>query len=81
MSQNAAAIHSVYALCQLYAMIVLHQEMLVFSKREIMQGKRSGERPQWQPITQLSLIARHIDGMVESTSEQYATLLEARPKL
>ena len=45
-----------------------------------MQGKRRESQPQWQPITQLSLIARHIDGMVESASEQYANLLQARPK-
>ena len=36
--------------------------------------------PQWEPIAQLSLIARHIDGMLESASEQYANLLQARPK-
>jgi len=45
-----------------------------------MQGKRSNEGPKFQPITQLSLIARHIDGMVESANEQYGTLLEAGPK-
>jgi hypothetical protein len=45
-----------------------------------MQGQRKESQPQWQPITQLSLIARHIDGMVESASEQYANLLQARPK-
>jgi hypothetical protein len=45
-----------------------------------MQGKRRESQPQWQPITQLSLIARHIDGMVESASEQYANLFQARPK-
>jgi len=45
-----------------------------------MQGKRRESQPQWQPITQLALIARHIDGMVESASEQYANLLQARPK-
>lgn len=45
-----------------------------------MQGKRRESQPQWQPITQLSLIAHHIDGMVESASEQYANLLQARPK-
>ncbi len=28
----------------------------------------------------ISLIARHIDGMVESANEQYGTLLEAGPK-
>ncbi len=45
-----------------------------------MQGKRSSEGPKFQPITQLSLIARHIDGMVRSANKQYGTLLEARPK-
>jgi len=36
--------------------------------------------PQWQPIEQLALIASHIDGMVESATEQYETLQLARPK-
>src|SRR5260370_21659679 len=45
-----------------------------------MQGKRRESQPQWQPITQLALIDRDIDGMVESASEQYANLLQARPK-
>jgi len=36
--------------------------------------------PQWQPIERLASIASHIDGMVESASKQYATLLQARPK-
>ena len=27
--------------------------------------------PQWQPITQLALIASHIDGMLEAAQEQY----------
>ena len=45
-----------------------------------MQGKRKESQPQWQPIAQLSLIARHIDSVVESASEQYANLLQARPK-
>jgi hypothetical protein len=45
-----------------------------------MQGKQREPQPQWQPITQLSLIARHIDGMLESASEQYANLLQAQPK-
>ena len=36
--------------------------------------------PQWQPIEQLALLASHIDGMVESASEQYETLQLARPK-
>jgi hypothetical protein len=36
--------------------------------------------PQWQPIERLALLASHIDGMLESASEQYETLQEARPK-
>lgn len=36
--------------------------------------------PQWQPSSQLALIAKHIDGMLESASEQYANLVQARPK-
>ncbi len=36
--------------------------------------------PQWQPIEQLALIASHIDGMVESATEQYETLQLVRPK-
>jgi hypothetical protein len=27
--------------------------------------------PQWQPIERLPLIASHIDGMLESATEQY----------
>ena len=45
-----------------------------------MQGKQREPQPQWQPITQLSLIARHIDGMLESATEQYETLQLAKPK-
>ncbi len=45
-----------------------------------MQGKRRESHPQWQPITQLSLIAHHIDGMLESAEEQYQALQLARPK-
>lgn len=44
-----------------------------------MQHQRRGS-PQWQPISQLALLAKHIDGMMESASEQYANLLQARPK-
>jgi hypothetical protein len=36
--------------------------------------------PQWQPIARLALIASHIDGMLESATEQYATLQQARPQ-
>ncbi len=37
-------------------------------------------QPQWQPISQLALIASHIDGMLEAAQEQYATLQPARAK-
>ena len=36
--------------------------------------------PNWQPIGQVSRIAHHIDGMLESAEEQYETLQLARPK-
>jgi len=36
--------------------------------------------PQWQPIERLTLIASHIDGMLESATEQYETLQLAKPK-
>jgi len=38
------------------------------------------QQPQWQPISKLSLIAKHIDGMLESAQEQYQTLLPAKAK-
>jgi len=37
-------------------------------------------QPQWQPISQLALIATHIDGMLEAAQEQYETLQPARAK-
>ena len=37
-------------------------------------------QPQWQPISQLTLIASHIDGMLEAAQEQYETLQPARAK-
>ncbi len=37
-------------------------------------------QPQWQPIGRLALIASHIDGMLESATEQYETLQLAKPK-
>ena len=37
-------------------------------------------RPQWQPLSMLPTLAPHIDGMLESAQEQYATLLKAKPK-
>jgi hypothetical protein len=37
-------------------------------------------QPTWQPITRLSKIAHHIDGMLESAEENYGNLQEAKPK-
>ena len=37
-------------------------------------------QPQWQPLSMLSTFGPHIDGMLEADQEQYATLLEAKPK-
>ena len=37
-------------------------------------------QPQWQPIGKLSLIAHHIDGMLEAAQEQYQTLLPAKAR-
>jgi len=39
-----------------------------------------GPTPQWQPSSQLSLIAHHVDGMLEAAQEQYETLLPAEAK-
>jgi hypothetical protein len=38
------------------------------------------QQPRWQPIEMLSTLAQHIDGMLESSQEQYETLQEAKPK-
>jgi hypothetical protein len=38
------------------------------------------ETPQWQPIERLASLASHIDGMLESATEQYETLQLAKPK-
>jgi hypothetical protein len=38
------------------------------------------DQPQWQPIERLALIATHIDGMLESATEQCETLQLAKPK-
>jgi hypothetical protein len=38
------------------------------------------QQPQWQPVSALPTLARHIDGMLKADREQYETLLEARPK-
>ena len=37
-------------------------------------------QPQWQPISMLSTIATHIDGMLEAAQEQYQTLLPAKAR-
>ena len=44
------------------------------------EGTPCLNKPQWQPITQLALIASHIDGMLEAAQEQYQTLQPARAK-
>ena len=36
--------------------------------------------PQWQPISQLPLVARHIDGMLSAANEQHGLLQQARPR-
>ena len=38
------------------------------------------QQPQWQPLSMLSTLGPHIDGMLEADQEQYATLLEVKPK-
>ncbi|SRR6266571_3464033 len=40
----------------------------------------STQQPQWQPISRLSFIATHIDGMLSAAQEQYQTLLPAKSK-
>ena len=37
-------------------------------------------QPQWQPLSKLSLVAHHIDGMLEAAQEQYETLLPAKAR-
>src|SRR5258708_20262127 len=36
--------------------------------------------PQWQPLSMLATLGPHLDGMLEADQEQYAALLEAKPK-
>lgn len=52
------------------------------AKKKKKQGSGSGRgpQPQWQPISMLSTLAHHIDGMLAADREQYETLLEAKPK-
>jgi len=38
------------------------------------------QQPQWQPLSMLPTLGPYIDGMLEADQEQYATLLEAKPK-
>jgi hypothetical protein len=57
---------------------VVARPVLYWAKRA--GGKRMAEQPQWQPIERLTLIASHIDGMLESATEQYETLQLAKPK-
>src|SRR6266516_6304327 len=46
------------------------------------QHRQQGQQPQpqLQPIETLWTFATHIDGMLESSQEQYETLQEAKPK-
>ncbi|WP_134704922.1 hypothetical protein [Ammoniphilus sp. YIM 78166] len=41
---------------------------------------KSKSEPNWQPIRNLPLIAKLIDGQLTEAKRQYTTLLEARPK-
>jgi hypothetical protein len=38
------------------------------------------ERPDWQPISRLSLIGSMFDAMLQDAEEHYQTLLQASPK-
>src|SRR6266487_3241433 len=51
-------------------------------KKHTRQHRQPGQQPQpqWQPIETLWTFATHIDGMLESSQEQYETLQEAKPK-
>ena len=53
-----------------------------YTKKNMPEGDKMPQQPQpqWQPITQLALIASHIDGMLEAAQEQYETLQPARAK-
>src|SRR5712692_7354048 len=54
--------------------------MLYWAKRAGGTPMAKQPPPQWQPIERLAVIASHIDGMLESATEQYETLQLARPK-
>src|ERR1700693_6522443 len=51
-------------------------------KKHTHQKRQPGVPPQprWQGIETLLTFATHIDGMLVSSQEQYATLQEAKPK-
>ncbi len=51
-------------------------------KKHTHQYRQPGQQPQprWQGIEALWTFATPIDGMLESSQEQYATLQEAKPK-
>ncbi len=38
------------------------------------------QQPLWQPLSKLSLVAHHIDGMLEAAQEHYQTLLPAKAR-
>ncbi len=50
------------------------------SKKKRPRQSAVPKQPQWQPISMLPTFTAHIDGMLESSEEQYETLLEAKPK-
>src|SRR6266536_1101191 len=56
------------------------QQERKMSKKKRPRQPGQQKRPQWQPISMLSTIATHIDGMLESDVEQYETLRLARGK-
>ncbi len=49
-------------------------------KREHQHRQPGQQHPRWQGIEMLPTLAPHIDGMLAASQEQYATLLEAKPK-
>ncbi len=51
-------------------------------KKHTRKIRQPGQKPHphWQGIETLWTFATHIDGMLESSQEQYATLQEAKPK-
>src|SRR5450755_4910319 len=53
--------------------------MMMPKKTKHTRQKQTAQ-PRWQPIEMLSTLAQHIDGMLESSQEQYETLQEAKPK-